>query len=362
MNKATNTATHPRHGDHNQNQQKERAINMKKAIFQKVSGVLSIALALATIAIVFGMQVFAATSFSGQESIQWNYSGQGTKYTGSPSINVGDNIAFTGTLKCTNTIKSAAVGIYTNNDATGPVKNAEGKDKVITKTINSTSLDVFTGLDQMLNYTSLTAGTYYWCVTAIIEEQGSSCYGGGMVSVTYTPAVVKITVKAPVQASYTYNAEAAMTYAKNNVATSTELCAGFVSKCVQAGGLNVYDAGTGPLVRKIYGAMGITTGTGTDFVNYVEKNVPTLALDANGSPTKAANSSKLKKGDVVFQWCFTHHVSPHILICNGYNANGVATFYATHGRWNNAPFDLSENTAYDHTKNCNMVAKVIQIG
>jgi len=53
MGRATGTLTNPRYGDPNQNQKRERANTMKKSILNKASGVLSIILALALVALTF---------------------------------------------------------------------------------------------------------------------------------------------------------------------------------------------------------------------------------------------------------------------------------------------------------------------
>jgi len=200
MKKTINTATHLRHGE--SNQKIERTITMKKTILKRVSGMLSIILALAMVAVTF-IGVSSYSEFSGLDNVKWHYTGQSTKYTGNPTIYCGDQITFTGTIGCNNKILSATVGIYHALDEYGygtqPVKNSAGNDKVVTKEINSTSLDVYTGLDQRLDYSTLAAGTYYWCVTATVEQL-RAC-DDTIVSVKYTPVVKVITVTAKTTSS-----------------------------------------------------------------------------------------------------------------------------------------------------------------
>ena len=111
---------------------------------------------------------------------------------------------------------------------------------MVSKTIDSTSLDVFAGLDQMLNYSTLAAGTYYWCVTATVLEEGGGC-NGGIGTVWYYPATVKITVKAVSTSSLRDAIVAkAMSYEGKNASQlglSGAWCASFVSKCAKEVGV-----------------------------------------------------------------------------------------------------------------------------
>jgi len=161
------------------------------------------------------------------------------------------------------------------------------------------------------------------------------------------------------KASANYNADAALKYAKENWdKNKDQLCAEFVMRCVKAGGLNVtIEKGTGPAYREIGKVVGINIGTNANDL----ANLPRLTLDANGNASKTANGNILQAGDVVIQWCFTHHIAPHMLICGGYNSSGNATFYAHNASLNNVTYNLGKNLAYQHTANCNMGGKVIQL-
>ncbi len=146
----------------------------------------------------------------------------------------------------------------------------------------------------------------------------------------------------------TYDIEKAIQYAENHWNDGQGLCAEFVSKCVQAGGINIStQAGTGGCWKAICKI------TGLDMYD--------LTLSLDGNALCIDNSSILQKGDVVVQWCYTHSISPHIMICGGYNSNGYATFYAHNGALDNETYNLKRNTAYEHTTQCNMGAKVIHL-
>ena len=87
----------------------------------------------------------------------------------------------------------------------------------------------------------------------------------------------------------------------------------------------------------------------------------TLRLASDGYAYKKDNGSILAPGDVVLQWCNTHQKGPHILLCGGYDSKGRATFYAHNAAMNNQPYRLSVNTAYEHTLDCDMGAKVLHL-
>lgn len=150
---------------------------------------------------------------------------------------------------------------------------------------------------------------------------------------------------------YTYDAEAALEYAKNHWNDGVGQCAEFVSKCVQAGGLAVkINAGTGPCYRAICAA------TGLDPID--------LQLNSRGYATEADNSDILSAGDVVFQWCSTCNsgkgISPHIMLCGGYDSKGNATFYAHNRAKNNVRMNLSQNSLHKKST-CSVGAKVIHL-
>lgn len=152
--------------------------------------------------------------------------------------------------------------------------------------------------------------------------------------------------------AYSYDPEAAMNYAEAHWNDGVGLCAEFVSRCVQAGGINAYSDGTGPLGRAIMREIGM------------EQNLlllPELRLDGSGNATYAANKDILTRGDVVLQFCNTHQIAPHVLICAGYDDSGCALFYAHNGSLHRQRYNLGLNTAYQHTTACNMGGRVIHL-
>lgn len=143
-----------------------------------------------------------------------------------------------------------------------------------------------------------------------------------------------------------YNANAALDYARAHWNDGQGLCAEFVSRCAQAGGINM------PVIKTTYECYKkiseISGIPGQD-----------LVLNASGYATYAANSSRLAAGDVVVQWCYTCNLRPHILLCGGYNASGNATFYAHNSALNNGLYRLNKNS--QHKSTCNIGAKVIHL-
>ena len=154
----------------------------------------------------------------------------------------------------------------------------------------------------------------------------------------------EITVQAT---NLTYSVSAALEYAKANVYNDVGLCAEFVSRCVQAGGLgNTIQTGTGGLWRELTSITGLT--------------MIDLKLGSNGMATQALDGDILAPGDVVMQWCYDCNISPHALICGGYNSAGNATYYARNGTKNNQTYKLSVNEAL-HPNCSNIGGKVIRL-
>lgn len=143
-----------------------------------------------------------------------------------------------------------------------------------------------------------------------------------------------------------YNTDAAIEYAQNHWNDGVGLCAEFVSKCVQAGGLNIATK-TG------------TKGCWDAILNKSGLSSENLILDSKGYVTKSNNGHILHEGDVVIQWCYTCDLRPHILLCGGYDSEGYATFYAHNSALNNKRYKFSTNKL--HNASCNIGAKVVQI-
>lgn len=141
-----------------------------------------------------------------------------------------------------------------------------------------------------------------------------------------------------------YNVELALKYAKEHWNDSKGACAEFVSRCVIAGGIQMkVETGTGNCWRSICEASGLSMAE-----LYIE----------NGKVFKTRNEDILQPGDVVVQWCYDCIISPHILLCGGYNSTGEATFYAHNKPKNNEVYSFSPHTLHlGHT----VGAKVIRL-
>ena len=141
-----------------------------------------------------------------------------------------------------------------------------------------------------------------------------------------------------------YNVELALKYAKEHWNDSKGACAEFISRCVIAGGIQMgVETGTGNCWRSICKASGLSMA---------DLNIE------NGKVLKNRNKDILQVGDVVVQWCYDCNISPHILLCGGYNSTGEATFYAHNKPKNNEVYSFSPHTLHlGHT----VGAKVIRL-
>lgn len=112
-----------------------------------------------------------------------------------------------------------------------------------------------------------------------------------------------------------YSSSKALKYAQKNWNNGVGLCADFVSKCLQAGDVDVY----GDTVKKLYNSIKDTYGT-----SYKLK----LTNGKSGKISMSENSGKLKKGDPVFYKCNYCGEYEHVVLCNGANADGYSVDYA----------------------------------
>lgn len=146
-----------------------------------------------------------------------------------------------------------------------------------------------------------------------------------------------------------YNAEAALQYAASHWNDGVGLCAEFVSRCVQAGGISI---NTETITTNCYNAVSNTTG--------VQGQI--LKLDSSGQATKSLDGDILAAGDVVIEWCNTHTYRPHIMICGGYNSSGYATYYAHNGARNNTPRAFGKwCDPHTWSNGCDVGARVLHI-
>lgn len=127
-------------------------------------------------------------------------------------------------------------------------------------------------------------------------------------------SVLNISVSAA-NVQFTYNRTLALNYAERNWNNGVGLCADFASKCIQAGGINVYK----PIVVDLYRALNGTYGTSYKL---------TLTRGNKGSIKMSDNVGKLEKGDLIFYFCNNCRRYTHVVVCNGGNIWGYAQDYA----------------------------------
>ena len=128
-----------------------------------------------------------------------------------------------------------------------------------------------------------------------------------------------------------YNVSGALKYAKKNWNNGVGLCAEFASRCLQAGGVDVFE----PLVINLYNAL-------KD--EYGESYKLTLTNGKSGRISMSANDGKLEKGDPIFYKCNYCGEFEHVVICNGANSEGYSQDYAH----NNAHDGKKTTYTYGH--------------
>ena len=125
-----------------------------------------------------------------------------------------------------------------------------------------------------------------------------------------------INVKASAACDYDYNYDAALEYAEDNWDSGVGLCAEYVSKCLNAGGVEVSNMRVVTLYNEI-----LDNGYGK---SYKLK----LTNGRNGSIKMSDNVGKVAKGDPIFYYCNSCRSFEHVVICNGVNSKGYLQDYA----------------------------------
>ena len=113
----------------------------------------------------------------------------------------------------------------------------------------------------------------------------------------------------------TYSVTKALKYAQKNWNNGIGLCADFASKCLQAGGIDVYGETVIDLYNKLNGKYG---------TSYKLK----LTNGTNGKISMSVNDGKVEKGDPIFYKCNYCGDFEHVVICNGANSEGYSQDYA----------------------------------
>ena len=130
-------------------------------------------------------------------------------------------------------------------------------------------------------------------------------------------SVLSVTASAANNTSdvYPYKSASALSYAAKNWNNGVGLCADFASKCIQAGGINVYS----PRCIDLYNALNGTYGTSHKLK---------LTGGTNGSIRMSDNLGKVDKGDLIFYFCNICKTYTHVVVCNGANEEGYIQDYA----------------------------------
>ncbi len=128
-----------------------------------------------------------------------------------------------------------------------------------------------------------------------------------------------------------YDPSAALAYAKKNWNNGIGLCADFASKCLKAGGVDVYN----DLAQELYYMLKDSYGT-----SYKLK----LTGGTKGTVKMADNKGKIEAGDPIFYKCNKCGRITHVVISNGANANGYSQDYAH----NNAHNGKKQTYTYKH--------------
>lgn len=129
----------------------------------------------------------------------------------------------------------------------------------------------------------------------------------------------------------TYSVTKALKYAEKNWNNGIGLCADFASKCLQAGGVDVYGETVIDLYNKLNGKYG---------TSYKLK----LTNGTSGKISMSANDGKVEKGDPIFYKCNYCGDFEHVVICNGANSEGYSQDYAH----NNAHNGKKTTYTYNH--------------
>ncbi len=132
-------------------------------------------------------------------------------------------------------------------------------------------------------------------------------------------------------ASADYDAKKSLKYAKKNWDNGVGLCAEYVSRCLNAGGVDVFN----PTVKPLYKDLKNTYGKA-----YKLK----LTGGSSGRINMEENAGKLQAGDPIFYKCNHCEEFTHVVLCNGANDDGYSQDYAH----NNAHNGYKTTYTYRH--------------
>lgn len=152
-------------------------------------------------------------------------------------------------------------------------------------------------------------GYGYWS-NGVLYYGTTSIARGNSAKNTYWPKYADTVV----ETNTTYNASAALTYAKSHWNDGVGLCAEFVSACLTAGGIDVKILTTGSLKRFL-----INNGYAIEYVVETQQGKRIKMADHSG---------KISPGDVIINYCIECDVRPHVALVSGCDSSGYVTYYA----------------------------------
>lgn len=126
--------------------------------------------------------------------------------------------------------------------------------------------------------------------------------------------------------TYAYNISDSLYYASLNYDSGEGLCAEFVSMCLKAGGVNIFE----PMASNLYKEL---TKSGTANVLKIEDDLRVK---------KSKNEDILREGDVVIQHCIDCDDYFHAVLCGGFY-DGYMTYYAHNYAHGNTKDDMFYN-------------------
>ena len=121
-----------------------------------------------------------------------------------------------------------------------------------------------------------------------------------------------------------YNPNAALTYAAAHWGDSQGLCAEFVSNCLAAGGIIVFDRSTKSLYNKM-----VSREYGTSYKLVTTYDDPWMKVKYED------NKDILSLGDPIFFYCPKCDEYPHTVLFGGVDNNGFITIYSHNNARNN---------------------------
>lgn len=110
-----------------------------------------------------------------------------------------------------------------------------------------------------------------------------------------------------------YNPSASITYANNNAYSGQGLCAEYVSRCIQAGGISIpVIKGCGSLYRKL------------DSMGNISKYK--LTVDSSGKILPQKNNCPITSGDVIIIYCSRTNEYEHAVLVGDVTNNGLYVY------------------------------------